>query len=164
MAGSSRAESKGARRRAGLGFTVVEIGVVAGVLGVIATVAVPNVLEAVDNKRKTSCYSSLRQLDVAIHLYGSDHRGPPAALDTRTLEPLVSAKCLTPRERDALLAQLEGERISFYLGGTDWWTGEQDYILAFRPKAERDPSALCYMWPEATWAWSADGGWREVVR
>ncbi|UCG56953.1 MAG: type II secretion system protein [Phycisphaerales bacterium] len=62
----------GRRRRA---FTLVELLVVIGIVGVLMGVLIPALTSARASAGKMACLSNLRQIGVAIHTYANDHRG-----------------------------------------------------------------------------------------
>jgi prepilin-type N-terminal cleavage/methylation domain-containing protein len=59
-------------RRAG--FTLVEIMIVVAIIGLLATVAVPNFVRARKTAQKNACISNLQQLDGAKQLWATENR------------------------------------------------------------------------------------------
>ena len=57
------------------GFTLVEMLVVVGVLGLLMGLLFPVVNRAREQGRKTACMNNLRQIGVALHGYVSDSKG-----------------------------------------------------------------------------------------
>lgn len=60
------------RRRKTPGFTLVELLVVIGIVGVLSGILFPTLVQVREAARKTSCTSNLRQLGAALQLYTSD--------------------------------------------------------------------------------------------
>ena len=57
------------------GFTLVELLVVLGIVGMLIALLVPAVMGALDVANQTACASNLRQLGHAMQLYLKDHDG-----------------------------------------------------------------------------------------
>ena len=54
------------------GFTLVEIMVVVAIIGMLATIAVPNFMEHRKKANATACITTLRQIDGAIQLWATE--------------------------------------------------------------------------------------------
>ncbi len=54
------------------GFTLVEIMIVVAIIGLLATIAIPNFAKARETARKNACISNLRQVDGAIQQWALD--------------------------------------------------------------------------------------------
>ena len=91
------------------GFTLVEIMVVIVILGLLATIVVPNVLRHVGTSEQESARQSVSQIHAAVKLYYLDKRSIPS------LEDLI-----TPNEKGQ--AYLEG----FTSNPTDPWGTEYE--------------------------------------
>jgi prepilin-type N-terminal cleavage/methylation domain-containing protein len=55
-------------------FTLVEIMIVVAIIGLLATIAVPNWVHARTNSQQNACINNLRQIDAAKQQWGLDVR------------------------------------------------------------------------------------------
>jgi len=79
------------RRR---GFTLIEVMVVLVILGVLAALIVPNVLERADDARVTAARTDINNLMQALKLYRLDNQRYPTA--EQGLDALVRKPSTTP--------------------------------------------------------------------
>ncbi len=73
-----RASGRSPRRRAS-GFTLIELMVVLVIIGVLAALIVPNVLERADDARVTAARTDVNNLMQALKLYKLDNQRYPSA-------------------------------------------------------------------------------------
>src|ERR1041385_2735647 len=75
-------------RRAG--FTLVEIMVVVGVIGVLAPIAIPNFIKARAAAQTNTCINNIRALATAKQEWATETlQGPGASPDSDQLEPYL---------------------------------------------------------------------------
>jgi len=67
------------RRRLSAGFTLIELMVVLVIIGVLAALVVPNVLDRADDARSTAAKTDVNNLMQALKLYRLDNQRYPAA-------------------------------------------------------------------------------------
>ena len=76
------------KRRAQAGFTLIELMVVLVIIGVLAALIVPNVLDRADDARATAARTDVNNLVQALKLYRLDNQRYPSA--EQGLQALVS--------------------------------------------------------------------------
>lgn len=64
------------------GFTLIEIMVVVAIIGILASIAVPNLLHAMDKSRQRACALNRKKIDAAKLEWALDNKEPPTALPT----------------------------------------------------------------------------------
>jgi general secretion pathway protein G len=67
------------RRAANAGFTLIELMVVLVIIGVLAALIVPNVLDRADDARSTAARTDVNNLMQALKLYRLDNQRYPSA-------------------------------------------------------------------------------------
>ena len=70
------------------GFTLVEIMIVVAIIGLLATIAIPNFVRARTTSQKNACISNLRQIDGAAQTWALENNRSPG--DTYTLVDITS--------------------------------------------------------------------------
>ena len=71
------------------GFTLIELLVVVAIIGIIAAIAVPNLLSAIDRGKQKRTMADLRSIGTAVEQYAIDNAGYPTAGDMATLEGVI---------------------------------------------------------------------------
>lgn len=66
------------------GFTVMELLIVVGVMGVLLALLLPTVQKARASARRTACQNKLRQISLAIHGFETSHGAFPAGKSRRS--------------------------------------------------------------------------------
>ncbi|MDD5557959.1 MAG: type II secretion system protein [bacterium] len=82
------------------GFTLIEVMIVVGIIGLLAAVAVPNFLRARGTTQRHACWNSLRQFNAAKDQYALECNmwsgaliSPSSALDAYLINLRVTSSC-----------------------------------------------------------------------
>lgn len=89
-----RLRQRALQRRAVSGFTLIEIMVVVVILGILAAIAIPNILDNPEEARLTKARSDLRTIENALEMYKLDNFRFPTT--EQGLEALVSEPTAPP--------------------------------------------------------------------
>ena len=76
-------------RRKDKGFTLIELLIVVAIIGIIAAIAIPNLLNAIDRGKQKRTMADLRSIGTAIESYSIDNNFYPIAGDIATLANLI---------------------------------------------------------------------------
>jgi general secretion pathway protein G len=63
--------------RRDFGFTLIELLIVVAIIGLIAAVAIPNLLDAIERGRQKRTMADIRTIANAVEAYSIDHSEPP---------------------------------------------------------------------------------------
>lgn len=71
------------------GFTLIELLIVVAIIGLIAAIAIPNLLNAIDKGKQKRTMADLRSLAEAVEAYSVDSTIYPTAADITALKNVV---------------------------------------------------------------------------
>ena len=78
-------------KRDSKGFTLIELLIVVAIIGIIAAIAIPNLLNAIDRGKQKRTMADLRSIGTAVESYAVDNNVYPVAATIATLTtPLVN--------------------------------------------------------------------------
>jgi len=78
------------RIRGNKGFTLIELLIVVAIIGIIAAIAIPNLLNAIDRGKQKRTMADMRSVGTAVESYAVDNNVYPVATDAPTLAGLVA--------------------------------------------------------------------------
>src|SRR5580765_3940229 len=71
------------------GFTLIELLIVVAIIGIIAAIAIPNLLNAIDRGKQKRTMADMRSIGTAIESYAVDQNVYPVAATAAILSTLV---------------------------------------------------------------------------
>ena len=77
-------------RKNAKGFTLIELLIVVAIIGIIAAIAIPNLLNAIDRGKQKRTMADLRSMGTAIEEYSIDNNFYPVATTLATLSDQVT--------------------------------------------------------------------------
>jgi len=78
------------RNRNSKGFTLIELLIVVAIIGIIAAIAIPNLLNAIDRGKQKRTMADLRSIGTAVESYAVDNNVYPVAATAATLDASVA--------------------------------------------------------------------------
>ena len=71
------------------GFTLLEVLIVVTILSAVATIAIPNLLRAIDRGRQSTTLADMRTLGDALERWAVDHHSYPTGTDLESLRDML---------------------------------------------------------------------------
>jgi len=71
------------------GFTLIELLIVVAIIGIIAAIAIPNLLNAIDRGKQKRTMADLRSIGTAVESYSIDNNVYPVSTAMSTLETFI---------------------------------------------------------------------------
>ena len=78
-------------KRESKGFTLIELLIVVAIIGIIAAIAIPNLLNAIDRGKQKRTMADMRSLGTAVESYAVDNNVYPAVATAAGLKTIVEA-------------------------------------------------------------------------
>jgi type II secretion system protein G len=78
-------------KRDSKGFTLIELLIVVAIIGIIAAIAIPNLLNAIDRGKQKRTMADMRSIGTAVESYAVDNNIYPNTTSTTTLQTIVQA-------------------------------------------------------------------------
>ena len=72
------------------GFTLIELLIVVAIIGIIAAIAIPNLLNAIDRGKQKRTMADIRSIGTAVESYAVDNNVYPVAATAATLSGLIA--------------------------------------------------------------------------
>jgi type II secretion system protein G len=79
-----------AMKRSDKGFTLIELLIVVAIIGIIAAIAIPNLLNAIDRGKQKRTMADLRSMGTAVEEYSIDNNMYPVATTYAVLSGVVA--------------------------------------------------------------------------
>ena len=76
-------------KRDSKGFTLIELLIVVAIIGIIAAIAIPNLLNAIDRGKQKRTMADMRSIGTAVESYAVDNNVYPIATTAAVLKTLV---------------------------------------------------------------------------
>jgi general secretion pathway protein G len=76
-------------KRDSKGFTLIELLIVVAIIGIIAAIAIPNLLNAIDRGKQKRTMADMRSIGTAVESYAVDNNVYPVAAAAATLRNFV---------------------------------------------------------------------------
>ena len=73
------------------GFTLIELLIVVAIIGIIAAIAIPNLLNAIDRGKQKRTMADMRSLGTAVESYAVDNNVYPVVATAAALKTVVEA-------------------------------------------------------------------------
>ena len=70
-------------------FTLIELLIVLAIIGILAAIAIPNLMNAVDKSKQRRTMSDIRSIGTAVESYAVDNAGYPAVATMPALKAVV---------------------------------------------------------------------------
>ena len=97
------------------GFTLIELLIVVAIIGIIAAIAIPNLLNAIDRGKQKRSMVDMRSIGTAVESYAIENNYYPAAADIGTL---ANPSTNVAPSHIKIVPMLDGWGHNFYVSST----------------------------------------------
>ena len=87
-------------------FTLIELLVVIAIIGILASLLLPALARAKSKAQETKCISNLKQLGIAVTMWGDGHEGKFPEAEIKPTNPVLPPPDTKPRICDVLGPEL----------------------------------------------------------
>lgn len=146
------------------GLTLIELLVVVAIIGIIAAIAVPNLLQTIQRSKVNSSFGNLSSIKTAIGTYMVDYGHYPISGDFRNDRSIVVplAVAILPEEYyNGSLKDAWGEQIMYASDRL----GTQYVVVSSGTDGKTDRTSMMNVWWDEPWLYrTAGGGTRNSCR
>ena len=128
------------RDRASRGFTLIELLIVVAIIGIIAAIAIPNLLNAIDRGKQKSTMGNMRTIGTAIESYAVDTNFYPISSSMASISSIGAASMGLEPTYLKLVPTKDGWGGLLYYGSDAAGSGS-DYTLLSYGKDKKVSSA-----------------------
>ena len=122
------------------GFTLIELLIVVAIIGIIAAIAIPNLLNAIDRGKQKRSMADMRSLGTAVESYSVDVNFYPISTSMATIDAL-DATVMGIEPIYIKLAPTKDGWGGLYLYGSDTTGAGSDYTISCYGKDKKQSSA-----------------------